>query len=160
MIELHCILPYMENQIIAWLNDCEICQYNSHAVFPVTSAKPSTDKDLRLAITDDGDFVGVISLQNINWVNRSAELAILVGKNQRQGIGKEACRQICKHGFNALNLHRIYCGIHEGNIGMVKVTEYLGMKQEGRKRQAMFKHGKYADTLHYGLLKEEFINKE
>lgn len=101
--------------------------------------------------------MGVISLQKIDWVNRSAELAILIGgKDQGKGIGKKSCTLICLHGFDQMNLHRIYLGTHQENIGMQKVAEAIGMTLEGRTRQAFYKHGQYADVLHYGVLKEEF----
>lgn len=158
MIELKAILPQDESLVLSWLDNPEICKYTSHAVFPA-SRQEVNNKILRLGIYGRYGLIGVISLQRIDWVNRSAELAILVGGKQPEskGIGKQACALMCHHGFDMLNLHRIYLGTHQDNIGMQKVAESLGMKLEGRTRQAFYKHGQYADILHYGLLKEEFM---
>jgi RimJ/RimL family protein N-acetyltransferase len=39
---------------------------------------------------------------------------------------------------------------------MQKLALKLGMKPEGRRRQAMYKNGKYSDILEYGILKTEY----
>ncbi len=33
----------------------------------------------------------------------------------------------------------------------------MGMKEEGRRRQAQFKNGKFTDVVEFGALKEEFM---
>lgn len=146
-----------EQKVIEWLNDAEVCKYNSHFVFPAKPLQPD-GKTLRFGLGVDHKLVGVVSLQKIDWVNRSAELAILIGDTtcHGKGVGKHAALSVCRHGFNALNLHRIYCGTHQDNIGMQKVAEAVGMTFEGKSRQAMYKNGQYADVWHYGILKAEF----
>lgn len=74
-----------------------------------------------------------------------------------KGYGKEAARLICEHGFQALNLHRISCGTLDNNTAMSKLAESLGMVEEGRRRQAAYKHGRYVDIIEYGVLKSEYV---
>lgn len=152
---------------LRWLNDPEINRYNSHAVFPYTEdqlieyVKGIKSKDkVVLAIIDNQTtkHIGNISLQNIDWVTRSAEFAILIGDKNfwNKGIGLEAGKLIVDYGFTRLNLNRIHCGTSSENIGMQKLALKLGMKPEGVRRQAMYKNGKYADVLEYGFLKENY----
>ena len=91
-------------------------------------------------------------------MNRSAEFAIILGDKEYwgKGIGKEASSLIVKHGFEQMNLHRIYCGTSEENIAMQKLAASLGFKEEGRSRQEMFKNGSFKDVIRYGLLSDEF----
>lgn len=63
---------------------------------------------------------------------------------------------MCDHGFRAMNLNRIACGTQLDNDGMRKLAQSLGMKEEGRRRQAQFKHGRYIDVVEFGLLRDEF----
>jgi RimJ/RimL family protein N-acetyltransferase len=92
-------------------------------------------------------------------VNRTAEYAIMVGdkKYWGKGIASEASMLVLAHGFNSLNLHRIYCGTLSTNVAMQKLATALGMKQEGVRREAQYKNGAYADIIEYGVLKKEFV---
>lgn len=152
-----------------WLNDSEMCQGNSHHVFPYSREDAlvfignvnSSRHQLTLAIIVDGDdtHIGNIALNQINNIDRTAGLAIMIGDKScwGKGYGKEAARLICGHGFLALNLNRISCGTFDGNRAMSKLAEYLGMTEEGRRRQAAFKNGCYVDIVEYGILKSEYL---
>jgi len=151
-----------------WFNDSEVCAFNSYAIFPNSMNKMQNYlnylKDTNTAvvfaiITKEKDVhIGNISLQNIDWIARSAEFAIILGEKDywRNGFGYEASRLIINYGFERLNLNRIYCGTSSENISMQKLAEKLGMKKEGVRRSAMFKMGRCMDIIEYGLLKDEF----
>ena len=153
---------------LQWLNDDEICRNNSHAVFPNTEHKmrvyfeglKNATQQVVLAIihTESGKHIGNVALQNINWVSRNAEFAILVGDKEfwRGGYGGEAARLIVDYGFNRLNLHRIYCGTFDNNTGMIKLAGKLKMKEEGLRREAVYKNGIYHNIIEFGVLKSEF----
>lgn len=153
---------------VTWFNDAEVCRGNSHHVFPYTREqalsyiRQSTQgrEMLVLAIVLKGDqrHIGNIALQGIHSLNRSAEFAIVIGDKSTwgQGYGHEAAALLFEHAFKTLNLHRIACGTFADNAGMIKLAAALGMKQEGVRRQAVFKDGRYQDVVEYGLLREEF----
>lgn len=151
-----------------WLNDEEVCRFNSHAVFPNSESRMKSyfnslqgqDKNIVLAIihSDSQKHIGNVSLQNINWISRNAEFAILLGDKEfwGDGYGEEAAKLIVNYGFERLNLHRIYCGTLAGNTGMIKLAKKLKMVEEGKRREAIFKSGKYIDIIEYGVLHNEF----
>lgn len=155
--------PYAE-----WFNDAEVCRGNSHHVFPYTKEKAqeyirhatNSTTDLILAIQDKktGKHVGNIALQNIHPLYRKAEFAIILGDKEfwGKGYGREAATLMIEHGFKSLNLQRIECGTIDGNDSMKKLAGLLGMKEEGKRRNAVFKDGEYKDVIEYGLLKTEF----
>ncbi len=150
-----------------WLNDPEVCRYNSHHVYPYTPGQarawiqsiPLRD-ELVLAITlrEDGSHVGNVSLQKLDRVARSADLAILIGDRRAwgRGVGRESAGLVTAHGFKAMNLHRITCGTTADNAAMRRIAEGLGMRQEGVRREAAFNEGSYVDVIEYGLLADEF----
>ncbi|MDD1667142.1 MAG: GNAT family N-acetyltransferase [Methanomicrobiales archaeon] len=160
--EEDCTGPYL-----SWLNDAEVCAGNSHHVFPFTPAEAgeylararAARDELILAITlkKDGRHIGNIALQRINPVCLSAELAIIIGEKASWGKGYagEACELLCSHGFSALNLHRIGCGTYENNLPMQRLARSLGMQEEGRRREAAWKDGRYLDILEFGMTREE-----
>lgn len=167
--------PLVANDIndnyISWLNDAEVCKYNSHHIFPYNKHKAEeylksislSENVLVLAMIakESKKHIGNISLQHIDLLNNSAEFAILLGDKDYwgKGMAKEASLLIVKHGFLELNLHRIYCGTASENIAMQKLANFLGMSEEGRRKEAQYKNGKYNDIIEFGILKEDFLKK-
>jgi ribosomal-protein-alanine N-acetyltransferase len=156
---------------VGWLNNPEVCKYNSHHVFPynkkkalafIESTHTETDRIvLAVCIKENDQHIGNISLQKIDLISRNAEFAILLG-NMRywgKGVGTEASMLLLEHGFRELNFHRIGCGTSSDNIGMQKLAMSLGMKEEGRRRESLFKHGVYVDMIDYGILEKEFFDR-
>ena len=148
-----------------WLNDEEVVKFNSHGRFPETPEKlrdyirevHSSQDKLVLAVLDKktGKHIGDVSLQRIQWIDRNAEIAFLLGELDfyNRGVMFEAGKLLIQHGFYRLNLHRIYCGTSSENIAMQKLALKLGMSQEGIRKEALFKDGKYLDLIEYGLLR-------
>jgi len=114
---------------------------------------PSVDV-FAICLRENDRHVGNITLQQISLKNRSAELAILIGDPSvyGSGIGYEAGALLLEYAFGTCSLHRLYCGTHAENIGMQKLALKLGMNEEGRRREALFKNGIFADIVEYGLL--------
>lgn len=158
----------LNENYLSWLNNQETSEQNSHAYFPYTiyqlqqfySQNAQNKNLLLLAIISKSNnkHIGNISLQNINWIYRNAEFAILLGEKEYwgKGISFEAATLIIRHGFTNLNLHRIYCGTTENNIGMKKLATKLGMQQEGIRRDAFFKQNTFQNIFEYGILQHEF----
>ena len=147
-----------------WLNDLEITEFNSHGRFPMTISKlieyvkMSIDSNSALVLAVEDKFtnehIGNISLQGINWIDRNAEIAFLLGEKAYWGKGVmlEAGKVLIEHAFNTLNLHRIYCGTSSKNIGMQKLALKLKMSKEVIRKEVLFKNGMYNDIIEYGIL--------
>lgn len=157
---------------VSWFNDAAVCQFNSHHLYPF-SQKDAEDyieqirrskNVIALAIETlkEKKHIGNLALKNIDLLSKSAEFAIILGepKYWGKGYGFEALSLILQHGFQAFGLRRIYAGTFSNNQGMIKLAKKLGMKQEGIRRQAAFKDGKYLDVIEFGLLKDEFKFRE
>ena len=95
---------------------------------------------------------------DIDSVNHSAELHIMIGnkENRGKGIGTFAVSSIVNHAFNNLNLHRVSLDVLDYNIAAQNLYRKVGFKEEGRKRKAVFKNGEYVDVIVMGLLREEY----
>lgn len=151
-----------------WLNDEQVCHGNSHHRFPYSRESAlEFVRDVRgdphrlvlaMVLKESDRHIGNISLQGIDPISRSAELAILVGEKDTwgQGLSTEAARLIIRHGFRELNLHRVHLGTFSDNAGMLRLAEKLGMTMEGRRRESVFKRGRWLDVVEYGLLAHEF----
>jgi ribosomal-protein-alanine N-acetyltransferase len=151
-----------------WLNDPEVTRHMFRGTFPESEESNkefyehvrNSPNDLVLGIVsaDDDVHVGNVGLHRIDWVNRSAEFGILVGEKAywKRGIGSEATEAIVRHGFDKLNLHRIWLGVFADHESAIKVYERIGFRTEGTLREAILRDGETHDQLIMGLLAHEF----
>ncbi|WP_084607367.1 GNAT family N-acetyltransferase [Sulfurospirillum arcachonense] len=149
-----------------WLNDPEVCRYNSHGDILYTKEMAKeyiksiqnslTCKVFAICENVDETHIGNISLQNISVKNKNAEFAILMGEKSFWGKGyaKEASDMLLEYGFNNLCLHRIYCGTSEANTPMQKLAHAMNMEKEGVKKEALFKDNKFYDVFEYAIVNE------
>lgn len=112
------------------------------------------DKNVRLAIEFEGQYVGNINLTQINYVNRSAEFSIMIGETSMRGkgIGMSASQQVLKHGFNDLGLHRIWLTCTENNEIAFHLYKKLGFEVEGVMRNAVYKDGCFKNLILMSVL--------
>lgn len=110
-------------------------------------------------VEEDDEILGLVSLTDINHMNQSAELHIMIGdsENQGKGLGTFAVKEILSHAFNNLNLHRVELGVLESNTRAIHLYEKCGFVREGLKREFCYKNGKFENLLVYSCLKNEFI---
>jgi RimJ/RimL family protein N-acetyltransferase len=151
--------PYFQ-----WFNDQENDVFTSHAMFPNTPEKMRSffdnvkqyRNDIVLAIVEKNTdrHIGNVALHKINWINRNAEFAIIIGdkKAQSKGFATEAGRLMIKYAFEKLNLHRLGLGVHEDNKAAIRVYEKLGFEVEGRFKDHFLRNGKYSDTIRMAII--------
>ena len=107
---------------------------------------------------ENDEMIGTVSLENINYINRSAKLGIFIGEEKRRGkgIGKEAIQLILDYGFHYLNLNSIQLSVFAFNERAIACYEKCGFKEVGRLREAYYLNGKYYDKILMDILNSEF----
>ena len=151
-----------------WFEDQEVCKYNSHGKFSRNAQwlrdlydNLNREDQVVWAICHHVDgHIGNVSLQSISVINRNAEYTILIGNRDhwRKSAGLNASLALLRHGFEKLNLERIYCGTASGNMGMQRLALRMGMIEEGRRRKHLFLDGGWHDVIEYGVLRDDFMN--
>lgn len=123
------------------------------------ASRPAAEYNFIIAL-HDGREVGMVSLCDIDPVNRRAEPGrFLIGEEEAvRGIpaAVEAMKLIYTLAFDQIRLRRVFGTISATNQLMIKWQKYMGMKEEGRLRQHFFINGDFQDALVYGLLDEEY----
>ena len=78
---------------------------------------------------DDGRPVGAIDLHDVDHVNGSASLGIVIGDpaDTNQGYGSDALRAMLAFGFGELRLERIWLDVYAYNDRARRVYERLGL---------------------------------
>jgi RimJ/RimL family protein N-acetyltransferase len=157
-------------RFVAWLNDPEVFQglllylplsLNEEENWYESMMKRPTDEHpmvIEIQQADEWLPVGNCGFLNIDWRSRSGEVGIFIGEKRlwNRGYGTDAMRLLLQHGFHTLNLNRIALDVYDTNLRAVRSYEKAGFVQEGRKRQAIFKDGKYFDILQMSVLREEW----
>jgi RimJ/RimL family protein N-acetyltransferase len=113
--------------------------------------------------TEDGwKMIGNTSFADINWTDRNAEIGIFIGAKEywSKGYGRDVMKLMLRHGFNTLNLHRIYLRVFEPNLRGIKAYQYAGFVEEGRLRQAVYRNGRYYDVLVMSVLRHEWQDSD
>lgn len=122
-----------------------------------------TPKDVIFAIVlSEGDrHIGNTSFNSIDWINRVAETGTLIGEKDCWGMGyaTEAKELLLEYGFNTLGLNRIESHTIAFNVASMRHLEKTGYIEEGRFRDRMFRDGKWHDTVHFGILRQEWLER-
>lgn len=166
---------HMTERYRSWFHNPVVTRYNSHGLFPYTKEKmrkfvknvEDGGPDILFAIIYTGPetelpcHVGNCSIQSIDWINRSCELAFVIGETDFYGlgIGKAAGEMMLEHAFRKLGMNRVWTGTAETNVGMIAVANKLGMHFEGSFRQGKFLNGEFVNILNFSILAEEYFDK-
>lgn len=150
----------------SWFEDQEVCHFNSHGKFFKTTEwfrefyhnLNREDRVVWAICHHEDGHIGNVSLQSISFINRNAEYAIVIGnpRHWRKSVGLNASLALLRHGFQKLNLERVYCGTAATNLGMQKLAVQMGMVEEGRRRKHLFLNGEMVDMIEYGVLRQDF----
>ena len=92
--------------------------------------------------------VGNAWLWDIDPRHRRAELRVVIGEPSARGLGlgTEAIDQLCRHGFERLNLHRIYAYVLSFNPGGRRAFEKAGFELEGTLQAERWTGDRFVDT--------------
>jgi RimJ/RimL family protein N-acetyltransferase len=155
---------------VLWLNDKEIREYWG-ATSPLNKIREKEflepfykdDRNVALGIVlkENDQLIGYTGLYGISVYHRRAELGILIGDKAcwSKGYGTEAMNLILKHGFDQLNLHRIYLFVLDFNPRAIRAYEKVGFKKEGVFRDHGYRDGQYCDDYAMGILESEWREK-
>lgn len=129
--------------------------------FCVNSKVPdelSTGISLHFAIVDESDeYLGTISLKDIDLENKTAEYAITTRKKAHgKGIAYNATGLLLRKAFCEYKLHRVYLNVYANNEAAIKLYERSGFTFEGEFRDHINVGGKYMNWKWYGILESEY----
>ena len=138
---------------------------NLRDVFPCPYQLSDAEEFIRLcraaepeqAIVVDGQAVGSVALtRGTDVCRRSAELGYWLGRAfWGRGIMTKAVEEMCRTGFEAWDIVRIYAEPFAHNAGSRRVLEKAGFALEGVMRCGIWKNGRLRDYCMYALLRPE-----
>jgi len=117
------------------------------------------------ALISEGEFIGYCGLTNIDYKNKRAEVSFLVETNrskQKEVYRKDllaALYMLCEHGFEQIELNRIFIDTYEFRKKHIEILEEFGFQKEGKLRQHYFdknRYNKYINSFIHSILSSEW----
>ncbi len=159
----------VDSPYFGWMNDLSLDRFTERSYFPtgidglidyVQHAHKHRDV-LHLGIFDNASdkHIGNITFNQINWFNRRAFIAYMLGDTEFAGKGiiSDAVLMFMYYGFNKLNFERIHGGVSDAHPASIRVCEKVGLLEEGRQRHHLYRNGEYHDNIIVGALREEWM---
>lgn len=146
--------PELENFVVGWAFPLS---YEQQAQW--FEKNMNDQKNFRFVIETPNDgAVGIATLTNIDWKNRTATHGIKLAnkKNRTKGIGTDTVMAIMRYAFEELGLHRLDGSWFDENVASKGLYKKCGWKEEGVKRSCVFKHGVWRDLTIVGALESDY----
>ncbi|WKZ36726.1 MAG: GNAT family protein [Anaerolineales bacterium] len=162
------------NKFHEWVNDPEVTRglalylpmsmTDEEGWFNALGRRDQKEKPLAIEVRRGRKWklIGNCGVFDLDPVNRSAELGILIGDKSEwnKGYGSETMTLLLRHCFETLNLNRAFLRVYTDNVRAVRSYEKAGFVLEGRLREAVFKFGKYEDVLIMSVLRPEWTSRK
>ena len=150
-----------------WMNDPEVRLYltrylpisESDEVEWIRNLGKRSATDVTLVIVVDGKPIGVMSIGQINWKDRTGTTGAVIGNKEYwgRGYGTDAKMAVLDYAFNTLNLRKIMSRVWAFNKRSLAYSLHCGYTTEGRLRKQHFANGRFYDEILLGLFKKEWL---
>jgi [ribosomal protein S5]-alanine N-acetyltransferase len=147
------------SRYMAWDAHAERSQTEDFARAEI--ARRVSGKGVTWGISKEGEFCGIVSLIAIIWSHRAltyrkAELAYWLAKRyHKQGIMREAVRQIMDFGIRDLGLHKICVSHSTPNAASGNLIKRLGFRYIGEQIEEYNKNGVWYNQKNYEVIEKE-----
>ncbi|MBO4925051.1 MAG: GNAT family N-acetyltransferase [Clostridia bacterium] len=153
---------------LAYSNDYDVMRGASGAIlYPSTvddearemgknTSYSSGEYQFAVETLQEGLFIGKCGFTRVNWKNRLAELAILIGEKEYRGkgYGRDAIRLLCRFGFEEMNLRKIKACVFDFNEAALRCYEHCGFRREAVLKKEMYREGAYHDVIVLSLFRD------
>lgn len=106
-----------------------------------------------------GSILGGCGLDQVNWVNQTANLGYWVRTSRtREGVATAASKLLVRFGFEQLRFKRIDVVTSIGNIPSARVAEKLNPSEKKRVRNSPSSEEGVSDTIVFSLFPQEALS--
>jgi len=146
-------------------------KYLDHGIYPNTPEdqleflknSKISGRIVLIIMNKKNNFIGVINLSNINNINKSADIALVLNQDTKIGhVSKnylsalEAISLMTTHAFENIDLCRINAGQSIGLLKWQNLMELAGYKIEGINKKKFKKNNIFFDTMTISCLKNDY----
>ncbi len=121
--------------------------------------KTATDPNhIIWAVEREGHLVGVTGIHFINWPEQHGSTGTLIGDKTAwaKGIAGELMKLRADFAFTQTTLRKLKSAYIEGNEASRRAQLAAGYRECGRRRQELFREGRWLDQIETELLREDW----
>jgi diamine N-acetyltransferase len=105
-------------------------------------------------------FCGYCNVRKIDYINRHAEVGIIIAKNFRgKGLIIDVSFSLYAYLFNEINLNKVYALVLVENTLALKSHQKIGFELEGTIKEHIYQDGVYKDVHFVSLYRSVFFKK-
>ncbi len=105
-------------------------------------------------VNQEDEYLGTISLKNIDFENKNAEYAVSLRKKaQGTSVASDATNALFDIAFNELDLHRVYLNVLDENIRANKFYLKIGFVYEGQSKDCLRIDGEFKSLNWYAKIR-------
>tara|TARA_B100000029_G_C17465307_1_gene920073 strand:+ start:546 stop:1058 length:513 start_codon:yes stop_codon:yes gene_type:complete len=146
-----------------WRNSPEIWKNNTQFTFLnmkdqkkwfKSLSEKDSKKEMFAIVNSKNTPVGICGLTNLDPVEKSGKVAIIIGEInvQSKGIGTQGLELLLEYGFKKKKLHRIEAEVLEFNKKSLSFFQKFNFKKEVRLRNYLFRDNKWWDMIVYSKI--------
>lgn len=122
------------------------------------TAPPATIS-LAICLHADDRCIGVVELEDIDWINRTAETGSWIGTvtYRGQGYGPEAKHLLLEYAFDRLQLQVLFSTVWEPNTRSAAAVRRQGYREAGRLKTLATKGRRPRDWIFFSLTRDEWL---
>lgn len=158
--DLHHMYEWMHDENVTKNLQADFASFTFEKIENFIKSAMEQNKDsenIHYAIVDENDeYMGTISLKNINKKDKNAEYAIVTRSVAHgKGYAAKATKDILKMGFEEFGLEKIYLYVSVKNVCANKFYKKCNFVEEGIFRKHIMIAGELEDIKWYSILKNE-----
>lgn len=158
---------------LSWRNDPDVRENALGYRFPVTDVMEDKwydsilDDQSRTRVffaiesLEDSTLIGLIQLNQIDWISRRCFFGIVIGEKsyQGRGMGLDSMKVLFNYAFDCLNIRKICLEVSGNNKHALNLYHKFGFVDEGRLKEHLYLEGNYHDMVLMRIFDFEFREK-
>lgn len=107
--------------------------------------------------TEQGEYLGNISLHEIDRFSKKARMSVLIANREERGkgYGKSAIRRLLSIAFNEIKLHKVWLVVFTENEKARNLYAKCGFQEEGILKDEYLVNGKYHDMVRMAIIRRD-----
>ena len=130
------------------------------AMIQMMNSKIDENSDINwgVCLKNSDIIIGFMGFYRVQPESYRTEIGYMVlPEYDGKGYVSEAVTTMLKYAFNTVGFHSIEAVIDPNNFASARVLEKNGFRKEAHFIENFFWNGEFIDSVHYGLLKKEFL---
>jgi UDP-4-amino-4,6-dideoxy-N-acetyl-beta-L-altrosamine N-acetyltransferase len=142
-----------------WMYSEHVISIEEHNVFIENLKNDNKNSYWLIKHKVEDDYIGVIYLNRIDFINKNACLGIYVNPFlKKTGIGRILIKYLIKLTFNILKFHTLKLEVLENNEKAINFYKKSGFSEEGRLKEFISKDKKWNNVIIMGIINHEGDN--